>query len=229
MTDIDVVILCGGQGTRLKSVVRDRPKPMADIQGFPFLDILIQYVASFGLHRFILCTGFMADSIERYYENADRSITMLFSRETKPLGTGGALKRAEGLISSDPFLVLNGDSLCRTDIQAFINFHLSKNGFLSLVVSKITESGDYGSITMNGEGGITGFREKASSGRNLINAGIYLMDAKVFPLIPPDEKYSLENELFPSLVGKGFFGFSTEEKVIDIGTPERYELAKMLL
>jgi D-glycero-alpha-D-manno-heptose 1-phosphate guanylyltransferase len=229
MDKLDVLILTGGQGSRLRNVVSDRPKPMADIQGRPFLDILINHVASFGSHRFILCTGFMADSIERYYEKADQPYTLLFSREAIPLGTGGAIKNAEPLIASNPFLVLNGDSLCRADIKDFFYFHVGKKALLSLVVTGVNESGDFGSIAMDGKDRITGFLEKGSSGRSLINAGIYLLDSKVLSLIPTQSQFSLEHDLFPALVGKDFFGFLTKEALIDIGTPERYEQAQRLL
>ena len=229
MRDIDVVILCGGKGTRLQKVVDDRPKPMADIHGRPFLDILIDYVSSFGLRRFILCTGYMGDQIEEFYRQEDGSRTFLFSREAIPLGTGGALKNAELVIQSNPFLVMNGDSFCPVEIDALLDVHLNRKALATMTVSQSDNAADFGSIIMDAESRITVFREKIPSRNSLINAGVYLMDRRVLSLIVPGVPTSLENDLFPGLIDKDFYGYRTRGSVIDIGTPERYDLAKRLL
>ena len=122
-TDVDVVILCGGKGTRLSEVVRDRPKPMSEINGRSFLDILIGYVSGFGFKRFILSVGYKADYIKDYYKNNRFSFEILFSRENEPLGTAGGVKQAENLVQSNPFLVMNGDSFCPVDLLQFLDFH----------------------------------------------------------------------------------------------------------
>lgn len=229
MKEIDAVILCGGLGSRLKKVVHDRPKPMAEIQGRPFLDLLIDHTAAFGITRYILCTGYMANCIEHYYAQTVGSLTFSFSQEKIPLGTGGALKNAESLIRSNPFLVLNGDSFCPVDLEGFITQHRAKNAQLSLVVSEAEDSVDFGSLWLDHDGRIVGFQEKTNHGHKLINAGVYLFDKKILDMIPHHKPYSLEHDLFPDLVGKEFYGFFSVEKVLDIGTPERYELAKKIL
>ncbi|MBI5606376.1 MAG: NTP transferase domain-containing protein [Deltaproteobacteria bacterium] len=229
MKEIDAVILCGGLGSRLKKVVHDRPKPMAEIQGRPFLDILIDHTAAFGITRYILCTGYMANCIEHYYAQTTGPLTFSFSKEKIPLGTGGALKNAESLIRSNPVLVLNGDSFCPVDLDGFITHHRAKNAQISLVVSEAKDSFDFGSLWMDKKGRIVGFQEKINHTQNLINAGVYLFDKEIFARIPPHKRYSLELDLFPDFVGKKFYGFFSNEKVLDIGTPERYELAKKLL
>lgn len=229
MRDIDVVILCGGKGTRLQKVVDDRPKPMADMHGRPFLDILIDYVSSFGLRRFILCTGYMGDQIEEFYRQEDGSRTFLFSMEAIPLGTGGALKNAELIIQSNPFLVMNGDSFCPVEIDALLDVHLNRKALATMAVSQSDNAADFGSLIMDAENRITVFREKIPSRNSLINAGVYLMDRRVLSLIVPGVPTSLENDLFPGLIDKDFYGYRTRGSVIDIGTPERYDLAKRLL
>ncbi len=123
---MDVIILCGGLGMRLRDVVGDRPKSMAEISGRPFLDILVDYVARYGFTHFILCTGFKGDLIKRYYKNKRGRLIFVVSDEDQPLGTAGAIKNAESFIESDMFLVLNGDSLCEIDIEDFIKFHIGK-------------------------------------------------------------------------------------------------------
>lgn len=222
----DVLILCGGQGSRLKKIVYDRPKPMAEINGNPFLDILINQVASYGFNRFILCTGYKAEFIEDYYHTSEKQIEIVFSKEKTPLGTGGAIKNAESVIKTSPFLVLNGDSFCPVDLKLFVDFHKNKHAHLSVVVTRADNNVEFGSLLLDESKRIIRFEEKATNELSYINAGIYLFEKEVLSNIPENTKFSLENELFARLIGSDFFGFETEEKLIDIGTPVRYEEAK---
>lgn len=229
MKDIDVVVLCGGKGTRLNEVVNDRPKPMAEINCHPFLDILIDYVASFGFKRVILSVCYMADYIKDYYRNKRFPCEILFSQENEPLGTAGAVKQAENSVQSNPFLVLNGDSFCPVDLLHFLDFH-SKNGALvSVVVVESEDVRDFGTISLDDSQRIVRFEEKKEGKKSFINAGIYLFQKEVFSLIPSHVRYSLEHDLFPTLVDQKFYGYVTQEKLIDIGTPARYEQAKRIL
>jgi len=223
----DVIILSGGLGTRLREVVSDRPKPMAEINGHPFLDILLKYIAGFGFRRFILCAGHLSDNIREYYKNQKINYNIIFSHEHSQLGTGGAIKNAESLILNSPFLVMNGDSFCPIDLLQFIDFHLRKEALSSMVVVEAQNVGDCGMITLDNFYKVIQFEEKKRiDKRAYINAGIYLFEKDVLSIIPPDTKYSLEYDLFPRLVGSKFFGFITKEKFIDIGTPERLEYAR---
>ena len=233
--EIDVLILCGGFGKRLRDVINNRPKPMAEINGRPFLDILIDYVASYGFRRFILCIGYMGDVIKQYYQERGSSLTILFSEEREPLGTGGAIKNTEPLIQSNPFLVMNGDSFCPIDLCAFLDFHTSKGALLSIALVKAKETQDYGVIALGESQRIVSFDEKrvgagfCSSpveGNSFINAGIYLFDNHTLSTIPSHKNFSLEYDLFPKIINREFYGYVTSETLIDIGTPERYEKAK---
>ena len=228
-TDVDVVILCGGKGTRLSEVVRDRPKPMSEINGRSFLDILIGYVSGFGFKRFILSVGYKADYIKDYYKNNRFSFEILFSRENEPLGTAGGVKQAENLVQSNPFLVMNGDSFCPVDLLQFLDFHSKKGALVSVVVVESEDARDFGTICLDDSQRIVRFEEKKGRGKSFINAGIYLFQKEVFSLIPSHVRYSLEHDLFPTLVDQKFYGYVTQEKLIDIGTPERYEQAKRIL
>ena len=228
-TDVDVVILCGGEGSRLKSVVSDRPKPMAEINGRSFLDILIGYVSGFGFRRFILCTGYMADFIIQHYSASETQVEIVFSPEDIPLGTGGAVKNAEKFVKSETFMVVNGDSFCPVDLSQFLDFHSKKGALVSMVVVESEDVRDFGTICLDDSQRIVLFEEKKEGKKSFINAGIYLFQKGVFSLIPSHVRYSLEHDLFPTLVGQKFYGYVTQEKLIDIGTPERYEQAKRIL
>lgn len=221
----DVVILCGGQGTRLKNTVNNRPKPMALIKKKPFLDIVLDLFYRQGFRRFILCTGFMGQFIYDYYRNSKYAKYIFYSEEQIPLGTGGAVKKAEKLIKSENFLVVNGDSYCRIDLQKFITFHRSLSGRLvSMVLSVRDVRGDCGGVNLNGNFLITSFAEKNTFVSNqYINAGIYIFKKKVLSLIHSGQPSSLEYDIFPEMVGKNIFGFVVKNRVYDIGTPERYQ------
>ena len=224
--DIDVVILCGGLGKRLQGVIQDRPKPMAEIQGSPFLDILIDYVAHHGFTRFILCAGYKGDFIRKHYEHRKGKLAFFVSMEDRPLGTAGAIKNAESIIVSDPFLVLNGDSLCEIDLEDFLRFHGFKKAFLCIALASMRRPTDYGIITLDENRRVIRFDEKLPVEDNrLVNAGIYLCDRKILAEIPSGEKQSLEYDLLPRILDKGIYGYITEKILLDIGTPERLELA----
>lgn len=226
----DVVILCGGMGTRLKAVVDDRPKPMAQIENRPFIDILIGHVSAFGFRRFILCTGYKTESIQEYYKNRKCNIEILISREQELLGTGGAVKNAQPLIGSDPFLVLNGDSFLDVDLCRFGQFHLAKKALLSIALINTMDTKTYGSIKIDSTGRIVEFCEKKEkSQKGMINAGIYLFNHEVLSLMPDSGKFSLEYDFFPKIVNREMYGYLTKGLFVDIGTPQRYAQAKQLL
>ena len=225
---IDVVILCGGKGERLQGVVKDRPKPMAEVAGRPFLDILIDYAAAFGFKRFILCAGYMGDVIKEYYQRREGlSVKVVVSQEKEPLGTAGAVKNAQALIKSSPFLAMNGDSLCKLDLLKFIRFHEEKDASFSMALARSKGGSDYGRVDIDNSGRIISFNEKTEARQNdLINAGIYLLDSEIFSAIPSGERSSLEHDIFPKITEGGFYGYITEEELIDIGTPDRYLAAQ---
>lgn len=229
MGGIDVIILCGGEGRRLGAVLGGRPKPMMEVNNRPFLDIIIDYVASFGFGRFVLCIGYRGDSIREYYNSKrENLLEIVFSQEEKLLGTAGAIKNAQGYIKSNPFLALNGDSLCQIDLNKFINFHIDTKALFSLVLSRDSDRNDCGRVGLDKTGKVDSFSEKmfSKSEDSLINAGIYLLDRSIFSRIPANNNCSMEYEIFPWLIDRGLYGFVTDEKLIDIGTPERYEQAK---
>lgn len=225
--DIDVAILCGGLGKRLRSVVSDRPKPMAEVNGSPFLDILIDYVASYGFKRFILCTGYQGRLVKQYYQNRGGELTIVISEEKEPLGTGGAIKNAESFIQSEIFLVLNGDSFCELSINDFLNFHASKGAVVSIAVTPIERPLDSGVVRLDEDQKIISFEEKAPVNRTaLVNAGVYLFDRTILKYMPSGKKFSLEHDFFPRILDKKIYGYITNERLFDIGTPERLELAR---
>ena len=225
---IDVLILCGGFGTRLRPVISDKPKVLAKIGNITFLDILIENLSLYRFKNFILCIGYLKDHIKEHYKNNNHDCNIIFSEEDKPLGTGGTIKNAEHLIKNNNFLVTNGDSICKIDYDSLKIFHVQKNSLISIVLSKniLKDDLQYGFIEIDDQQRIISFNEKSFKKEKLINAGIYMMNKKIFNHMPNRDYFSLENDLFPEIIkSNNCFGFVTNSKVIDIGTPKRYEEA----
>ncbi len=226
-SEIDVVILCGGKGSRLQTVVSDRPKPMAQINESPFLDILIGYYRDAGFRRFILCTGHLSECISNYYAQKDDDLEIVISQENEPLGTAGAVKNAEALIKSQTFMVINGDSFCPVDIRMFLNFHFQRQALMTMVLVESEAANDAGTVRMDESGHITDFQEKIAGDGNVhINAGIYLFQKDVLSEIKHGQKCSLEYDIFPKLITADCFGYISNQELIDIGTPQRLKNAR---
>lgn len=226
--DVDVFILCGGEGKRLKKISGQVPKPMVRIGRQPFLDILIGYLRKFGFKRFIFGIGHKAHFIKKYYkEYKAPGIEIIFSQENRPLGTGGALKKAQRLIESEIFLVLNGDSFSKFNAENFIKFYKQKKAKVLILLRKVKNNQDYGAIMTDRKSAITCFSEKNPALRNnFINAGVYLFSKNVFSEMPKNAQFSLEYDFFPQMIGKGLYGYKKPGFFIDIGTPERYLAAR---
>ena len=230
LEETTAVILAGGLGTRLREVVADRPKVLAEVNGRPFLASLLDRLVDAGIGNVILCTGYMAELVRETLGDGYRGIELLYSRENTPLGTGGALRRALPLIASDPVLVLNGDSYCDADLGLFTRQHLSASAQASLMLVQVEDVARYGAVDIDGTGCVVSFREKGSrNGAGLINAGIYLLARHVIVSIPAKRAVSLEREVFPRLIGTGLFGFPQTTRFIDIGIPSDYHAASAFL
>ncbi len=225
---IDVLILCGGEGKRLKKISGNTPKPMVKIGSKPFLDIVIDYLHKFGFKRFVLGIGYRADFIKEYYKECKiPGVEIVFSQEDTPLGTGGAVKKAKKFIKSPVFLVLNGDSFSKFNPEDFFKFHQQKKAEASILLRKAENNQDYGAILTDRESRITCFSEKNQLGSNkYINGGVYLFNKSVFSKMPKEDKFSLEYDFFPLMAGKGLYGYKKSGFFIDIGTPERFLAAK---
>ena len=232
LREIDVVILCGGLGKRLRPTFKG-PKVLVKIGEKTFLDILIDNLLMNGFKNIILSVGYLKEQIKNHFNcdyNKSHDCLITFSEEEEPLGTGGALKKAKTQIRSNPFMVINGDSICKVNFRSFIEFHIEKKALISIVLVRSNTVQDYGSVSLDDLQKITDFNEKiAGKSDNLINAGIYLMKKEIFAYMPKQKKFSLEYELFPQIIKNRCYGFLTESELIDIGTPERYEKAINLL
>ena len=230
LQEITAVILAGGLGTRLREVVADRPKILAEVNGRPFLAYLLDKLADSGICKVVLCTGYLAELVCRTFGDSYRGMSINYSKEEIPIGTGGALRLALPFIFSDPVLVMNGDSYCDADLRIFAQHHHTAKSPASLILVQVPDVVRYGAVDVDGANRVVSFREKGcNSGEGIINAGIYLLSRHVIEHIPSERVVSLERDIFPALIGKGLHAFPHDGRFIDIGVPSDYYAASSYL
>ena len=222
----EAIILCGGKGTRLKEVVNDVPKPLAPIDGIPFLSILMKYLKAQGIERVILATGYMHEKIENLYGNCYEGMEIVYSVEQNPLGTGGAIANALRKIKSENVLVLNGDSVIKFQLNE-IKKQFSEIKFHSLLILKPMERVERYGAVKTFENRVTAFEEKSFKEQCLINTGVYILNKEIFNDKAENEVFSFEKDFLEKEVEKGsLFGMECKGFFIDIGVPEDYAAAQ---
>lgn len=228
--DVTGLILAGGQGTRLRTVVSDRPKVLAQVLGRPFILFLLDQLAEAGLRQAVISTGYMADMVERTVGARYRCMEIVFSREETPLGTGGAMGLAASLVRTPLVLAMNGDSYMDADFSEYLGWFGTREREASLLLARVPDASRFGQVALDREERVTSFVEKgAADGPGLINAGAYILRAGHLEAMPRDRMYSIEREFFPGLIGQGLYGYAHPGEFLDIGTPESYARAEAFL
>jgi len=228
LAETQAVILAGGLGTRLRSVVADRPKVLAEVCDRPFMAYLLEQLAGVGIQEVILCTGYLGDRVKTTFETSYHQFNLIYSQETSPLGTGGALRLALDYIKSDSVLVMNGDSFCEISISDFCSVHCHRQADTTIALTEVSDTSRYGRVEVDSTGKVLNFAEKGNStGVGWINAGIYLIKRELISEIRNDQAISLEKEILPTWIeDKTVYSYRTQGKFIDIGTPASYALAQ---
>ncbi len=224
----ECVILVGGQGTRLRSVVNDIPKPMADINGKPFLEYLLYFLNNQGCRHCVLSVGYKHEVIENYFGNQYCNIKLDYAIEEVPLGTGGGIKNSLGFISQNDFFLLNGDSFFNVNLARLAGFHFSKKALVTLSVKEMYHVERYGTLNIENDR-VINFNEKKAIERGFINTGVYVMSKHVFESenIIQKEKFSFEKDILEANVGiSPFYAFQSNGYFIDIGIPQDYQKAQ---
>jgi D-glycero-alpha-D-manno-heptose 1-phosphate guanylyltransferase len=225
--DVTAAILAGGLGTRLRSVVADRPKVLADVAGRPFLARLLDQIARSGVSEVVLLLGFGADQVRNAFGDHYARMRLTYSTEPSPLGTAGAVRLAQPLLTEETVLLMNGDSYCDLDLAAFREFHGNRGG-VSVALVHVDNASRYGSVQIGENDRLVKFDEKDPAPKpGWINAGVYLIDRGLIDTILPDQSSSFERDFLPAQVAVDqVHGFRCEGKFIDIGTPESYAAAE---
>lgn len=220
----EAIVLAGGMGTRLRSVVADVPKPMAEVNGRPFLAYLLDELNSQGLETVVLAVGYKREVIIDYFGEKYKNLTIRYSVEEEALGTGGGIKQATGLIDGEDVLVLNGDTFFHADYQELYCFYREKNADFVLALKEMKDFDRYGTVLVGEDGKVLGFEEKAFKAQGLINAGVYLFRKDLLDDETLQEKFSFEKEILEKMYAtKAFFGLAFDVYFIDIGIPTDYE------
>jgi NDP-sugar pyrophosphorylase family protein len=224
------LLLVGGMGARLQSVLPSTPKPLAPIGNGPFLRLLVQQLRAQGINKLVMCTGHLADQVEREFgDGITYGVTIEYSKESRPLGTAGAVKFGERyLTQASDFLVLNGDSFLEVDFRQLIRFHRVHGGLVSMAVRRVPDSARYGTVQLGAQNRVVGFREKTGAQvPGIINGGVYVFQRAILQQIP-EGPASLEKDVFPRLLELGVYALEQHGMFIDIGTPEDYARAQAL-
>lgn len=216
---MEAIVLAGGFGTRLREVVSDVPKPMAPVNGKPFLEYLLKDLSKKGIKHAILAVGYKKEIIKEYFKNRYENIEITYSEELTPLGTGGAIKKAIKLTKEEDIFIINGDTFFDVDLKRMKEFHTENKSTLTVTVKEMENFDRYGSLAIK-ENKIIEFEEKKTKDKGKINGGIYLIKKDLLNRVEK-ESFSFEKEVLEdkriekhSYESKGYF--------IDIGIPEDY-------
>ena len=226
---MEAIVLAGGLGTRLRSVVSDVPKPMAPVQGRPFLAFVLDRLVGAGFARAVLATGYRHESLGDFFGAEYRGMPLDYSVETEPLGTGGAIRLAWDRSGADQPFVLNGDTYLELDFGAMLAAHTAAGAMLTLAVRHVPDAARYGALEIDGNR-VRAFAEKGESGPAWINAGAYLLAPDLRSHFPAKGTFSFERDLLaPGVKAIRPLAFRCNGRFIDIGTPEDYREAGRLL
>lgn len=217
------IILAGGMGTRLKSVVADKPKPMADINGKPFLYYLLQYAKTQGISHVVLAVGYLHQQIIDYFGHDFNGITLQYSIENDPLGTGGAIAQALDLCDPQtPVFIINGDTFFNTSLPELAKTFDQKQADLCIALKEMSNFDRYGTVQFDHNQQITAFNEKQHCQHGYINAGIYLMKTNLLKTLNLPTIFSFEKEILEQINLFKTFTYPSDAYFIDIGIPDDY-------
>jgi D-glycero-alpha-D-manno-heptose 1-phosphate guanylyltransferase len=224
----EAIILAGGLGTRLRSVVAELPKCMANVAGKPFIYYVIKQLEKQGIEKFIFSLGYKHEVIEAYINTQFTTLNTQFVIEHEPLGTGGAILLACKKATEKNVLILNGDTMFSIDIQKLATTHISFGADCTLSLKPMQHFDRYGVVELNSDHTIASFKEKQFYERGLINGGVYALQTQHFLQEQLHEKFSFEKDYLEKYFSqRKIYGDIQDEYFIDIGIPEDYQRAQI--
>ena len=224
---MDAIVLAGGLGTRLKSVVSNIPKPMAPINDKPFLHYILSWLHKNGISKTILSVGYKWNIIFDYFGESFGKMKLSYSIEENPLGTGGAIKKAMNESNSDKLIIINGDTYFDIKLFQLIDFHNRESNDCSVALKYLENFDRYGSVDLNSNCRITSFNEKCQKDRGFINGGIYIVNKDISNYFPNTDKFSFEEDFLSKQINDLKIGGNIENGFfVDIGIPKDYEIAQ---
>jgi D-glycero-alpha-D-manno-heptose 1-phosphate guanylyltransferase len=222
---MEAIILAGGLGTRIKHLLGDKPKPMANIAGKPFLEYILEYLSKNNFKKIVLSVGYLGELVENHFASTYCRMEIEYCYEKSPLGTGGAISLAlenSSLVNNEIF-ILNGDTFFEFNPIKYINLLKSNNSDIILGLKQINNPHRYGTVELNDENKIIKFREKRKLDEGLINCGVYLIKKELLDNYKLSKKYSFENDFLELYLDKlNAFGIIENGYFIDIGVEEDF-------
>lgn len=224
--------MAGGEGSRLRPLTLNRPKPMVPIVNRPLMEHTLRLLARHGITDILVTVHYLADEIQSYFgDGSDFDVQLTYVLEDEPLGTAGAVKQAEALLAKEPFLVISGDALTDCDLTSAVNFHKEKKVQTTIILSRVEQPLDFGVVVTNTEDEVVRFVEKPSWSEvfsDTVNTGMYVIDPSVLSLMEAGKVYDWSNDIFPQMLEQGqtIAGYVMPEYWSDIGSLDQYRLAQ---
>ena len=221
------VILAGGEGTRLRPLTCNTPKPMVPILNRPFLEHMLSHLKGHGVDHTLLTLCYLPDVIRSHFGDGwDFGLRLSYTLEEEPLGTAGAVKNVESELDGT-FFVLNGDIFTDLDLEDMARFHRENGALVTISLTQVEDPSAFGVVETDPQGRVLRFLEKPTPGvtaSNWINAGIYLVEPEALAHAPSGEPYMFERGLFPKLLDMGapVYGYRSRSYWVDLGTPANY-------
>lgn len=227
MTQLQAVVMAGGEGSRLRPLTSNMPKPMLPVANKPLMEHIIELLKKHGITDVVATVQFLSSVIRNYFgDGSDLGVSLSYSTEEVPLGTAGSVLHASDLLSGT-FLVISGDALTDVDLDEVVRWHKKKDAAATIVLKPLKDPLEFGVVMTDDESRVERFLEKPTWGQvfsDTVNTGIYVIEPEVLDLIPTDQPFDFSSELFPLMLDKGLpiFGYSTDAYWTDVGNTEAY-------
>ncbi len=232
------IIIAGGQGTRLRPLTYQRPKPLVPVANRPFLEYQVALLRKHGITDIVFATNYLSEQIEAHFGDGSRfGVRMQYALENEPLGTGGAIRNAANLVPDSSLVVFNGDVLMDFDLSAIIAFHQKKHASATITLTEVPSPNPFGVLYLTPEGEVERWeepteelkqrlaldREIVPTGKDYINAGCYILEPSCIARIPPNTKVSIERDTYPKMIAEraGVYGYSAKGYWLDLGRAEQ--------
>ena len=226
---METIILAGGFGTRLKSLMPNIPKTLALINNRPFLDYLFNYLIQQNIKKVILSVFYQYELIKKQYNFKYKNLDILYSIDSTALGTGGAIQKALEISKSDDIFVINGDTFFNIDLDQLLNEHKNKKNDITIALKPMNNFDRYGIVETDSNGQVLTLKEKQYCNYGKIDGGIYLINRSIFNLFESRKKFSFNDFIMNNLKNLKVGSLLFDELFIDIGTPEDYDRAHLIL
>ena len=225
------VIMAGGQGLRLRPITDNIPKPLLPVDGVPAIVRILKLLKHHGISEAAITSGYLSESIENALGVESEGIKLTYFKESTPLGTAGGVAATKDFIGQEDFVVISGDTVCETDLSAAAKLRKENDATVLMVLTHVSDPGEYGVVLTNDDNEIIGFCEKpsvSSTYSDRINTGIYLMSPRIFSFIP-EGKCDFSKDVFPKLlkIGEKMYGITDRNYWCDIGSFHSYRLSNL--